>query len=356
MQNALIFIIVLALTPFAGGGGCETATGDSAAERRAGFLEALPPDVILTPRLPGDELLVEQLAAAAKGDGVEDRLNKLHDNAIRTIHVVQSGLGSVLASIRRVATSVPPDVETDERMVWVKDFNGEIRVLVVVRDELGFLRFQSMRRTKALAAPWRVTVNGTYAPDGQGGGQGSIWLALDVEDDDPATGGSITALWSRARGNENTVTVFFHAARLGPDRPERNSVYHHVKGPDGGVFVFDGLVDVDRKLGPAKEDGNLIARWKEGGSGRIDMWARGGDLPAAGFAVGVRSACWRARDFETVYDVTRVRRHGEELLEVIDENGDPSACLFHDTGTPVLPPLGAPPSAPEPLSLDRPGS
>jgi len=347
-------------------GGCP---GQSVTEV-ARFQAALPTDSLLALTLPGGEDDAGPADGVYRG-GAVGLPSKLHRATVATTRFVRAGLVTMTALIHQVTSAASPERAGASRVIWRAEVDvagGARRERAVVVDRVvdNFFTFQLVERLSPSGdggqpsgavgggASWRVLVAGNFTPSGDPlHGLGAAWLNLDAFD---KASGKILCLWSNA-GDERTVTATFYRVSLPgvvlPQEP-MDASYHFQQNADRGLAVFEVEVDADEgELGTAAERTVVISRWnRKTGAGRADAGARDGDLPGAGIALARRTQCWgrAAFGFPLRYDAAWAVDEQGETHALGSAQGQVSACVFPKAVQPVLPPRGAEPSVPAPVS------
>jgi hypothetical protein len=316
----------------------------------------LPTSELVAIDMPGrvaDEAALTTEALAVEEAALVGHASQLEEVSFRIELLVRNVLRDVLLDFERAIHNAPR-IKTATRRVWffspaavpVQD------LIVMERTDDGDFRVSIWLRETGPLQPktWRFLAAAIVTPsaDHRGNARGTVWVDLEA-DRSPRTRGAIRLSWTHQDGIRDAEIALFGAS---PDdvsqTPVSRAIRFHLEGASGYLAFDAGLFDIhpDGEQ-PAKEAVKIFTRWNGFGHLRADFTALGPDIAAAKYRAVIGSECWVAADRLVLFERRAAVPLDSDQVVILREEGDPEACPFGLEKPPILPEVGAAPTAPE---------
>jgi len=207
--------------------------------------------------------------------------------------VVNGGTLAVLGILKAVTDQTPSSFD-GSTAVWGPYVGGPLDPitwkLTVVKDGDTYSYTLEGKDKHAQDDTYVTVLSGSHTPafDASGVaeknfGSGSFLLDWDAAQRLPEHDQNVgTAAFTYSRPNATdpaSIDVAFRGTRKLDGSGTTDADYHYAATPgQGGEFTFATVADVDHDLNQVTEDLSIKSRWDEGGEGRSDVKASGGDL------------------------------------------------------------------------------
>lgn len=286
-------------------------TGGGSSDGADQFRNGLPSGNAVTMKVPGSSSSSQPLeGTATRRDGLEGETAMFYSLTRGVTVLVNTGVVASLTLIEKIV-EYPPTSLTRDSAVWgphTEALSPNTWRLTVKKTSPNQYTYALDGRAKTEpGSAFRTVMSGTHTSTGEHLGNGTFLIDWDKAQQLPEHDknvGSADVTYSRLTASSQVkIGAVFKNTRDFETGGVVSATYAYEQSPgQGGALDFSLNKNLYGNAGSAVEVLTVRSRWQEAGSGRADVQAAGGDLPAPATV----NECWddafKSRFFLTSYD------------------------------------------------------